>query len=205
MDTEIGGVPIAFEDSNKEDRLLENEFALCSRTFKNRRGDFRSPRNVFLHGRGGAKSLNCLYRFEANLGEQVIIFYFKKSSLRDEEENIVGQHYCVLRIMRKIQARYQYSQNVTRCFNILKKLAGAYFKFLHSSSLRKKFNIFFSQFLSLKIENFCNEKYFDSYLQSISVLDSHHFVQCFIWRKWILYIRNRCTHWTTSMSISRRR
>lgn len=72
VDTEIGGVPIAFDESNKEDRLLEDEFALCSRTFKSRRGDFRSPRNVFLHGRGGAKTLSCLYRFEANLGEQVI-------------------------------------------------------------------------------------------------------------------------------------
>lgn len=72
VDTEIGGAPIVFDDSNNVDRLLDNEFALCSRTFKQRRGEFKLPRNVFLHGRGGAKKLNCLYRFEANLGEQVI-------------------------------------------------------------------------------------------------------------------------------------
>lgn len=30
-----------------------------------------SPRNVFLHGRGGAKNITCLYRFEAGLGERV--------------------------------------------------------------------------------------------------------------------------------------
>lgn len=72
VDTEIGGASIVFDDTNNVERLMENEFALCSRTFRNQRGEVKLPRNVFLHGRGGAKTLNCLYRFEANLGEQVI-------------------------------------------------------------------------------------------------------------------------------------
>uniref|UniRef100_A0A1B0CNQ7 DUF7805 domain-containing protein n=1 Tax=Lutzomyia longipalpis TaxID=7200 RepID=A0A1B0CNQ7_LUTLO len=46
---------------------------LCSRVFRKRRGDFQSPRNVFLHGRGGARNLTCLYRFEAGLGERIRI------------------------------------------------------------------------------------------------------------------------------------
>lgn len=44
---------------------------LCSRVFRKKRGNFQSPRNVFLHGRGGAKNLTCLYRFEAGVGEKV--------------------------------------------------------------------------------------------------------------------------------------
>lgn len=71
VDTEMGGDLVRFDETNEDDRKMESEFALCSRTFKNRRGEFRSPRNVFLHGRGGAKNLSCLYRFEASMGEQV--------------------------------------------------------------------------------------------------------------------------------------
>lgn len=71
VDTEMGGDLLRFDEHNEEDKKMESEFALCSRTFKSRRGEFRSPRNVFLHGRGGAKNLSCLYRFEANVGEQV--------------------------------------------------------------------------------------------------------------------------------------
>jgi hypothetical protein len=71
VDTEMGGDLLRFDESHEEDKKMESEFALCSRTFKNRRGEFRSPRNVFLHGRGGAKNLSCLYRFEAGVGEQV--------------------------------------------------------------------------------------------------------------------------------------
>jgi hypothetical protein len=73
VDTELGGDLLTFNENNEEDKKTENEFALCSRTFKNRRGEFRSPRNVFLHGRGGAKNLSCLYRFEANVGETVSV------------------------------------------------------------------------------------------------------------------------------------
>lgn len=71
VDTEMGGDLLRFDENNEEDKKTESEFALCSRTFRNRRGEFRSPRNIFLHGRGGAKNLSCLYRFEANVGEQV--------------------------------------------------------------------------------------------------------------------------------------
>lgn len=71
VDTEMGGDLLKFDENNEDDKKMESEYALCSRTFKNRRGEFRSPRNVFLHGRGGAKNLTCLYRFEANVGEQV--------------------------------------------------------------------------------------------------------------------------------------
>lgn len=67
----MGGDLLRFDEANEDDKKLESEFTLCSRTFRNRRGEFRSPRNIFLHGRGGAKNLSCLYRFEANVGEQV--------------------------------------------------------------------------------------------------------------------------------------
>lgn len=99
VDTEVGGDQKVFDESSVEDKKLESEFALCSRTFKNRRGEFRSPRNIFLHGRGnrqlrsfpvnpifkylivqfkgGANSLKCMYRFEADLGEQVMNWNLK--------------------------------------------------------------------------------------------------------------------------------
>jgi hypothetical protein len=67
----MGGELLKFDESDEDEKKMESEFALCSRTFRSRRGEFRSPRNVFLHGRGGAKNLSCLYRFEANVGEQV--------------------------------------------------------------------------------------------------------------------------------------
>lgn len=75
VDTEMGGDLVRFDEKNEDDRKMESEFSLCSRTYKNRRGEFRSPRNVFLHGRGGAKNLSCLYRFEAGVGEQVGIIF----------------------------------------------------------------------------------------------------------------------------------
>ena len=44
----------------------------CSRVFrKTPSGDFSSPRNVFLFGRGGAKNLSCVYRIEAGSGEKI--------------------------------------------------------------------------------------------------------------------------------------
>lgn len=48
---------------------------LCSRVFRKRRGTLQSPRNVFLHGRGGARNMTCLYRFEAVAGERVSSLY----------------------------------------------------------------------------------------------------------------------------------
>uniref|UniRef100_A0A8D8GCY4 (northern house mosquito) hypothetical protein n=1 Tax=Culex pipiens TaxID=7175 RepID=A0A8D8GCY4_CULPI len=44
-----------------------------------RKGEFQSPRNVFLHGRGGASNITCLYRFEASVGERVRIDLFNVS------------------------------------------------------------------------------------------------------------------------------
>ncbi|KNC30893.1 hypothetical protein FF38_09290 [Lucilia cuprina] len=44
---------------------------LCSRVFRKRKGNIQVPRNVFLYGRGGAKNLTCLYRFEAGPSERV--------------------------------------------------------------------------------------------------------------------------------------
>lgn len=85
----MGGDLLKFDENNEEDKKMETEFALCSRTFRSRRGEFRSPRNVFLHGRGGAKNLSCLYRFEANVGEQVKIIFASIFLLlsREIEEN----------------------------------------------------------------------------------------------------------------------
>ncbi|XP_030374233.1 uncharacterized protein LOC115623825 [Scaptodrosophila lebanonensis] len=44
---------------------------LCSRIFRKRKGNIQVPRNVFLYGRGGAKNISCLYRFEAGASERV--------------------------------------------------------------------------------------------------------------------------------------
>lgn len=79
----MGGDLLRFDEHNDEDKKAESEFALCSRTFKSRRGDVRSPRNVFLHGRGGAKNLSCLYRFEAGVGEQVGFIVMEEDYLID--------------------------------------------------------------------------------------------------------------------------
>lgn len=64
IDTELGGEPYLGHKG-------EEVPVLCSRVFRKRKGEFQSPRNVFLHGRGGAKNISCLYRFEASVGERV--------------------------------------------------------------------------------------------------------------------------------------
>lgn len=65
VDTDLGGEQ--WMGRRGEDPVPQ----LCSRVFRKKRGNFQSPRNVFLHGRGGAKNLTCLYRFEADVGERV--------------------------------------------------------------------------------------------------------------------------------------
>ncbi|XP_023245577.1 uncharacterized protein LOC106637106 [Copidosoma floridanum] len=51
--------------------------APCSRVFYSRTRDnypdrkFRAPRNIFMYGRGGAKNISCVYRFEAEPNEIV--------------------------------------------------------------------------------------------------------------------------------------
>ncbi|XP_001841887.2 uncharacterized protein LOC6031035 isoform X2 [Culex quinquefasciatus] len=72
VDTELGGEP--YLGQKGEDVPL-----LCSRVFRKRKGEFQSPRNVFLHGRGGASNITCLYRFEASVGERVRIDLFNVS------------------------------------------------------------------------------------------------------------------------------
>ncbi|XP_035784702.1 uncharacterized protein LOC118462806 [Anopheles albimanus] len=78
VDTELGGEPYLGVNKRPrdphEDPALNTDPAiplLCSRVFRKRKGDFQAPRNVFLHGRGGAKNISCLYRFEASVGERV--------------------------------------------------------------------------------------------------------------------------------------
>ncbi|XP_059216973.1 uncharacterized protein LOC131994281 [Stomoxys calcitrans] len=65
VDTEQGGEPWPGR------RGEEPVPTLCSRVFRKRKGNIQVPRNVFLYGRGGAKNLTCLYRFEAGPSERV--------------------------------------------------------------------------------------------------------------------------------------
>ncbi|XP_057653185.1 uncharacterized protein LOC130892023 [Diorhabda carinulata] len=62
VDTKMGGEPWP----NKIDA------GSCYRLFKKQHvGDVTSPRNIFLYGRGGAKDLDCIYRFEAGINERI--------------------------------------------------------------------------------------------------------------------------------------
>ncbi|XP_055602820.1 uncharacterized protein LOC129751377 isoform X2 [Uranotaenia lowii] len=74
IDTELGGEPYLGQKGDDTEIPI-----LCSRVFKKRKGEFQSPRNVFLHGRGGAKNISCLYRFEASFGERVRIELYNVS------------------------------------------------------------------------------------------------------------------------------
>lgn len=66
IDTDLGG-------DVWEGKKSEEVPPLCSRVFRKRKGNVQGPRNVFLHGRGGAKNITCLYRFEAAIGERVVL------------------------------------------------------------------------------------------------------------------------------------
>ncbi|CAG9812922.1 unnamed protein product [Phaedon cochleariae] len=62
VDTRLGG-------DSWPDR---EEVGPCHRIFKKEHvGEVTAPRNIFLYGRGGANSLNCVYRFEAGVDERV--------------------------------------------------------------------------------------------------------------------------------------
>lgn len=65
VDTDLGGEQ--WQGSHKDEKVPK----LCSRVFRKRKGDFQGPRNIFLHGRGGAKNISCLYRFEASQNERI--------------------------------------------------------------------------------------------------------------------------------------
>ncbi|XP_065212021.1 uncharacterized protein LOC135839758 isoform X2 [Planococcus citri] len=67
VDTALGGRP--WLNLEKEDR---SRFRSCSRLFKGAQsGTISSPKNVFMYARGGAKSIACLYRIEAEPGEKI--------------------------------------------------------------------------------------------------------------------------------------
>lgn len=60
VDTRLGGDPWP----GSED--------MCHRVFKKQHvGEVISPRNIFLYGRGGAKDMDCIYKFEANTNERI--------------------------------------------------------------------------------------------------------------------------------------
>ncbi|XP_028134740.2 uncharacterized protein LOC114329744 [Diabrotica virgifera virgifera] len=62
VDTKLGGEPWP----------KRFEGGPCHRVFKHQHvGEVTSPRNIFLYGRGGAKDLDCVYRFEASVNERV--------------------------------------------------------------------------------------------------------------------------------------
>ncbi|XP_058834641.1 uncharacterized protein LOC131691912 isoform X2 [Topomyia yanbarensis] len=93
VDTELGGEPYLGQKG-------EEVPLLCSRVFRKRKGDFQSPRNVFLHGRGGAKNISCLYRFEAAVGERVRIELYNVSfgesaACVTESDGHTGRAKCV--------------------------------------------------------------------------------------------------------------
>lgn len=89
VDTDLGG------DKWPGQKGDEPVPSLCSRLFRKKRGNFQSPRNVFLHGRGGAKNLTCLYRFEAEAGERVCItlsFYAMLNTQRQLPQTAPSPH-----------------------------------------------------------------------------------------------------------------
>ncbi|XP_055632002.1 uncharacterized protein LOC129771902 [Toxorhynchites rutilus septentrionalis] len=93
IDTELGGEPYLGQKG-------EEVPLLCSRVFRKSNGDFQSPRNVFLHGRGGAKNISCLYRFEASVGERVRIQLYNVSfgesaTCVTESDGHTGRARCV--------------------------------------------------------------------------------------------------------------
>lgn len=75
VNTALGGR--VWLNAEKEDRV---QFRSCSRLFKGMQsGTISSPKNVFMFARGGAKSLACLYRIEAEPGEKISLTLFNVS------------------------------------------------------------------------------------------------------------------------------
>lgn len=70
VDTKLGGEPWS----------KKYEGGVCHRVFRKQHvGDVISPNNVFLYGRGGAKDLDCVYRFEAENGERIRLTLYNAS------------------------------------------------------------------------------------------------------------------------------
>ncbi|CAG9857034.1 unnamed protein product [Phyllotreta striolata] len=65
VDTKLAGEPAG----GRCDRVLRRQHV----------GDVLSPKNVFLFGRGGAKDLDCSYRFEAGRDERVRLTFYNAS------------------------------------------------------------------------------------------------------------------------------
>lgn len=59
---------------------------------------FRSIRNIFLFGRGGARNLNCTYRFEAQRGERIHIVIrkviTKNRKCSSQIDRDINRSYC---------------------------------------------------------------------------------------------------------------
>lgn len=67
VDTRLGGDPWWDDNINNN-----NEYRPCHRIFRKQHvGEITNPRNIFLYGRGGAKDIQCVYRFEAGVDERV--------------------------------------------------------------------------------------------------------------------------------------
>ncbi|XP_034934803.1 uncharacterized protein [Chelonus insularis] len=77
----------------------------CSRVFYSRHRDqypdrkFQAPRNIFLYGRGGAKNLSCIYRFEGEQDEVVKLRFNKlingNRTCRSVSSNDYNRFLCI--------------------------------------------------------------------------------------------------------------
>ncbi|XP_054288224.1 uncharacterized protein LOC129003910 [Macrosteles quadrilineatus] len=72
----------------------------CSRVFRKvKSGYIKSPRNIFLYGRGGAKNLSCVYRLEASPGEKVRLTLhnasFGETDCSADKDPHTGRTVCV--------------------------------------------------------------------------------------------------------------
>lgn len=96
VNTDLGGQP--WTNLEKDERA---QFGSCSRIFKGTQsGTISSPKNVFMFARGGAKSLACLYRIEADQGEKISLTLYNISfgsnaNCRNILDPYTDQYVCV--------------------------------------------------------------------------------------------------------------
>ncbi|XP_060521214.1 uncharacterized protein LOC132698910 [Cylas formicarius] len=87
VDTRLGGEP-------------DKEAGSCHRVYRKQHvGEVTGPRNVFLYGRGGARDLHCVYRFEAGSDERVRLIVNNASfglnpSCETVPDSHSGRHTC---------------------------------------------------------------------------------------------------------------
>ncbi|KAJ8948652.1 hypothetical protein NQ318_022720 [Aromia moschata] len=90
VDTRLGGDPWSEKESGGP----------CDRVFRKQHvGEVTTPRNVFLYGRGGARDLQCTYRFEVGVDERVRIILNNASfginpSCETLTDPHTGRHMC---------------------------------------------------------------------------------------------------------------